>query len=122
MKNSLSQKYSALVYTTGQGRICPDCRKPVAQCACRNASSADAPKGPLRVRRETKGRNGKAVTLISGAPYDAVGLVELCKKLKVKCGSGGTVKEGVIEIQGDHCDSVMDELTKLGLSPKRSGG
>ncbi|WP_221048729.1 translation initiation factor Sui1 [Methylogaea oryzae] len=110
-----------LVYSTEHGRMCPECRKPVAQCACRKAGPPAAG-GPVRVRRETKGRAGKGVTVIAGAPLDAAGLADLGKRLKTKCGSGGTVKDGTIEIQGDHCELVMEELKKLGWNVKRSGG
>lgn len=102
--------------------MCSDCRKPIAQCQCRKTASAPASDGVVRVRRETKGRNGKGVTVIIGAPLDTDGLAQLAKQLKAKCGSGGTVKEGNIEIQGDHCDLVMAELNKLGWTVKRAGG
>lgn len=122
MKAKTARGAGGLVYSTDHGRMCPACRKPVAQCNCRRAAAPTVAAGPVRVRRETKGRAGKGVTVIVGVPLDAAGLAELGKRLKQKCGSGGTVKDGAIEIQGDHCDVVMDELKKLGWVVKRSGG
>jgi len=74
------------------------------------------------VVRETKGRRGKGVTLITGVPLHNGELKRLGKQLKRRCGSGGTVKDGVIEIQGDHRDLLVEELQKLGYTVKRSGG
>jgi translation initiation factor 1 len=76
----------------------------------------------VRVGREVAGRAGKGVTVISGLPYDAAQLADLAVRLKRLCGAGGAVKNGVIEIQGDHRDRVVAELGKLGLEAKRSGG
>ena len=78
--------------------------------------------GIVRVARETKGRKGKSVTVISGVPLVGDVLEELATRLKKRCGSGGTVHEGVIEIQGDHRDTLVAEFTKLGYGVKRSGG
>jgi translation initiation factor 1 len=112
---------SSLVYSTEGGRACPACRQPVAQCTCRN-QSAILGDGVVRVARETKGRGGKGVTLVKGLALDAAALAVLGKQLRAACGAGGTVKDGVIEVQGDHCDRVMDALRKLGHQPKRTGG
>ena len=112
-----------LVYSTDAGRMCPDCRQPVAQCVCKAAAPLPAGDGIVRVSRETKGRGGKAVTLVKGAPVaDEAALVLLGKQLKAACGSGGTVKDGVIEVQGDHVVRVMEALKKLGYTVKRAGG
>lgn len=112
----------ALVYSTETGRICPDCRKPLSDCNCKAAAKAKpAGDGNVRVSRESKGRGGKTVTLVRGLPLDADALAALGKQLRSACGSGGTVKDGVLEIQGDHCERVMAELTKLGHKPKRVG-
>lgn len=114
-----------LVYSTETGRMCPDCRQPVAQCQCRvQAKALQAPKsdGTVRVSRETKGRGGKAVTVVKGVPLDELALVALGKQLKALCGSGGTVKDGVIEVQGDHCDRLVAALQAQGFTVKRSGG
>ncbi len=72
--------------------------------------------------RETKGRKGKGVTVITGIPLAAPELAKLGKQLKKKCGSGGTVKDGNIELQGEHRDMAVDELKKLGFTVKRAGG
>jgi translation initiation factor 1 len=76
----------------------------------------------VRVGREVAGRGGKGVTVITGLPFDEVQLAELATRLKKLCGAGGAVKDGVIEIQGDHRDRLVAELCKLGLEAKRSGG
>src|SRR5262245_42738003 len=87
------------------------------------SARARAPSGGVvRVGRETKGRRGKGVTIITGVPLAPLQLVELAAELKRKCGSGGTVKDGVIEIQGDHRDAIVDELAKRGWTVKRVGG
>ena len=110
-----------IVYSTEQGRICPDCSNPVNQCRCRKQTSPSGD-GKVRVSRETKGRKGKGVTLIKGLDMDAGALASMGKKLKAMCGCGGTVKEGVIVIQGDHIERILDYLKKQGVKAKRSGG
>lgn len=100
--------------------MCPDCAAPLAQCTC-TASSRILGDGNVRVSRDTKGRGGKCVTLVKGVALDAAGLATLGKQLRSACGSGGTVKDGVIEVQGDHCDRVMAVLEQAGHRPKRSG-
>jgi translation initiation factor 1 len=102
--------------------MCPACRRPVAQCTCRAAAPAPAGDGIVRVLRETKGRGGKAVTVVRGAPGDAAAVVKLGQELKAACGSGGTVKDGTIEVQGDHVDKVMAWLEQRGHKVKRAGG
>lgn len=116
-KNTLG----GLVYSTEQGSMCPDCRQPVAQCQCKKNARPEGD-GIVRVSRETKGRNGKGVTLVKGVPLDDAELAVLAKTLRTRCGSGGTVKEGVIEIQGDHCATVMEFLKPKGWVLKRAGG
>ena len=111
-----------LVYSTDAGRMCPACRRPVAQCACRKAAPVAAGDGIVRVQRETKGRGGKAVTLVRGVPVAAEALAALGKELKAACGSGGTVKDGVVEVQGDHVEKIMAWLQQRGYTVKRSGG
>ncbi|MCS0588385.1 translation initiation factor Sui1 [Massilia norwichensis] len=118
MKNDSN---SRLVYSTETGRICPDCRQPVASCACKAAPVIKGD-GVVRVSRQSKGRGGKTVTLVKGLALDATALAALGKQLRSACGSGGTVKDGVIEIQGDHCDLVLGALIKQGHDAKRSGG
>jgi translation initiation factor 1 len=105
--------------------MCPVCRQAVAQCCCKAVAAAAAVKpsdGVVRVLRETKGRAGKGVTVIKGVPLDAVALTQLAKTLKVACGSGGTVKDGVIEIQGDHAELLVERLKTHGWVVKRAGG
>ena len=116
-----------LVYSTESGRMCPACRKPVAQCVCKQAWIAgqarnDSHDGVVRVSRETKGRGGKAVTVVRGLALDAAALEKLAKQLKAACGSGGTVKDGIVEVQGEHCEKVMALLKGQGHTVKRAGG
>jgi translation initiation factor 1 len=111
-----------LVYSTESGRMCPDCLKPVAQCVCKANAAPPPGDGVVRVSRETKGRGGKAVTVVRGLAMDASELAALAKQLKAACGTGGTVKEGVIEVQGDHRELVMRLLTSQGFTVKASGG
>jgi translation initiation factor 1 len=114
---------SSLVYSSESGRICPKCHKSVNGCICRKqAKVAPAGDGIVRVGRETKGRKGKGVTLVSGVPLPPDELKKLAKELKQKCGTGGTLKNGVIEIQGDHRDVLIDLLKTKGWMVKRSGG
>ena len=116
-----SSSKGGLVYSTDVGRICPECRLALAACVCK-AKAAPVGDGMVRVSRQTKGRGGKSVTLIKGLALDSVALALLGKQLRTACGSGGTVKDGVIEIQGDHCELVMEALKKHGHSAKRVGG
>jgi len=102
--------------------MCPACSNPIARCVCRQGEPAPAAGGVVRVQRETKGRKGKGVTVITGIPLGPSELAELATQLKRKCGSGGTVKDGVIEIQGDHRDLLVEELTARGWAVRRSGG
>ncbi|MDP1790144.1 MAG: translation initiation factor Sui1 [Methylibium sp.] len=111
-----------LVYSTELGRTCPACRQAVAQCVCRSAGAMPASDGIVRVSRETKGRNGKGVTVVKGLGSEPAALAHLGKQLKAACGSGGTVKDGVIEIQGDHCERVIEWLQARGHTVKRAGG
>ncbi|WP_447589496.1 translation initiation factor Sui1 [Aquipseudomonas campi] len=110
-----------LVYSTDGGRHCPDCGQPVDACTCKQNQIPEGD-GIARVRRETKGRGGKTVTTITGVPLAADPLKDLASALKKRCGCGGGLKDGVIEIQGDHVDLLLDELTKRGFKAKKSGG
>ena len=116
-----SSSNSGLVYSTDSGRMCPACRHPLAQCTCK-ARAVPTGDGVVRVSRQTKGRGGKSVTLVKGLALDATALALLGKQLRTACGSGGTVKDGVSEVQGDHCELVMEALKKPGHQPKQSGG
>ena len=111
-----------LVYSTDIGRMCPACRQPVAQCICKQATAPPAGDGVVRVQLDTKGRGGKAVTVVRGVPLQADALNALGKKLRSACGSGGTVKDGVLEVQGDHVPRVIELLQAQGYKVKRAGG
>ncbi len=114
---------TGIVYSTEHGRMCPACGKPVGECVCRREKrTVPVGDGVVRVGRETKGRKGKGVTVITGLPLDEQGLQKLATNLKRRCGAGGTVKGHTIEIQGDHRDLLVAELTQRGYTVKRSGG
>ncbi len=117
---------SRLVYSTEQGRMCPNCGRPAQKCKCSRKKKSTSPKpfndGILRIRREVKGRKGKGVTTISGFDLDAGELKEIAARLKRLCGSGGSVKGGIVIIQGDHRNVLADALAKLGYKVKLAGG
>lgn len=110
------------VYSTESGRICPKCGKPVAECICKKSAPRPAGDGVVRVSRESKGRKGKTVTLVTGLRLGDSALQQLASELKRQCGTGGTVKDGVIEIQGDHRDVIFDILKKQSFNVKKAGG
>lgn len=110
-----------LVYSTEQGRMCPDCRNPLEACTC-SEQPAPAGDGVVRVSRETKGRKGKGVTIVTGIPLAGSELKAFAKKLKARCGTGGTVKDNTIEIQGDQRDVLVPILQEQGWTVKRVGG
>ena len=112
------------VYSSDEGRLCPACGRPVARCACAGDRRTRRPRapGPVRVGRQTRGRKGSGVTVITGLPLNAAELSELAADLKRRCGSGGTVRDGTIEIQGDHRDRLVAELSARGWPAKRAGG
>lgn len=115
---------SRRVYSTDSGRMCPDCDKPVGNCVCRNRArqAKPNPTGTVIVRRETKGRKGAGVTIVDGLALDGAALKTLAKKLKQACSSGGAIKDGSIEIQGDHRDRVKKLLEQQSMTVKISGG
>lgn len=119
--SSLADLKGGLVYSTDTGRYCPICSNPVDECVCKK-QTIPAGDGIVRVRRETKGRGGKTVTAITGVPLVDDELKELVAVLKRRCGTGGTLKDGVIEIQGEHVELLMEELSKRGFKVKKSGG
>ncbi len=111
-----------MVYSTERGLVCPKCRVPVAKCRCGKGEPAPAGDGIVRVRRETKGRGGKTVTAVSGVPLGGEALRDLASDLKRRCGTGGTAKDGVIEVQGDHRETIVAELSRRGFTVKLAGG
>lgn len=114
-----------LVYSSEFGRMCPDCSKPVDSCTCRKKSptaSSVKKDGIVRVSRETKGRKGSGVTLVSGIVTNEEELKKIAAELKKRCGAGGAIKDGVIEIQGEHRDKLVIELQKMGYQAKKAGG
>jgi translation initiation factor 1 len=118
----MSKKHDGgLVYSTDHGRMCPQCRHSREQCSC-GREQRPLGDGVVRVSRETKGRKGKGVTLISGIPLAEKELKAYAKELKAKCGTGGTLKDGVVEIQGDQRDTLLPLLMQKGWVVKRSGG
>ncbi len=110
------------VYTTESGRLCPKCGKPISNCVCKKLSSRPAGDGIVRIQRDSKHRKGKTVTIISGVPGDDDALRQLLSDLKRLCGTGGTLKDGILEIQGDHRDIIHNELKKRGFPVKLAGG
>lgn len=119
---SKQKQTSRLVYSTDTGRLCPQCQRLATNCVCGKDRPAALGDGIVRLRRETKGRGGKAVTIVDGLPLSGADLKGLAKTLKQKCGVGGAVKEGNIEIQGDQRDLIQPELEKRGYTVKRAGG
>jgi translation initiation factor 1 len=112
---------SGIVYSTDSGRMCPACRQPVAVCLCK-AAKTPLGDGSVRVSRESKGRGGKTVTLVRGVALEEAALAALGKRLRSACGTGGTVKDGVLEVQGDHTERVIALLQAEGFAVKRAGG
>ncbi len=114
------------VYSTGRGRLCPSCGRPVKRCVCRASPRVPRGDGIVRVRREVVGRGGKTVTSVSGLPLASDALKELAAELKRRCGSGGTTRSdasgSVIEIQGDHRETLVRELESRGYSVVLAGG
>lgn len=122
---SLQDQLRGLVYSTEHGQTCPACRQSIDACQC-DAQAEQARlatlDGIVRIRRETSGRKGKGVTTVQGIPLNNDELKALAKDLKKRCGTGGAVKEGVIEIQGDHRDVLKAELERRGFTVKLAGG
>jgi translation initiation factor 1 len=113
------------VYSTESGRICPACGQPFAACRCKKKSVPAKPAptdGIVRVGLEKKGRGGKTVSVISGLRGSEEELKTLAADLKHRCGTGGTLKNGIIEIQGDHRETLLEVLRAKGIPAKRGGG
>ncbi|MFU8817145.1 MAG: translation initiation factor Sui1 [Pseudomonadales bacterium] len=118
-----ARKNSTLVFSTDAGRRCPGCQRPVADCVCKDRSRPrSGGDGIVRLSRQTKGRKGAGVTLITGLPLGDTELASLAKSLKASCGVGGAVKDGVIELQGDQRDRLLPLLESLGYQVKKAGG
>ena len=117
---------SRLVYSTESGKICPSCQKPVSECTCKKEKPRFQTNikydGIIRVQREVKGRKGKTVTTVSAFQLADDELKNLATQLKRRCGTGGSVKDGIIIIQGDHRDTLITELKIQGFKAKISGG
>jgi len=118
-----------VVWSSAGGRMCPKCSRASDQCVCRGRAGATTDRSPgtassavVKVGRETKGRRGKGVTVVTGLPGSPAELTKLAKELKRRCGCGGKAKDGVIEIQGEHRDTLVAELTRRGFAVKRVGG
>ncbi len=110
------------VYSTSSGRMCPKCGRPVDSCVCQKTQSPVKGDGVVRIFRDSKKRKGKTVTLITGIPLNGQTLHSLHSDLKRLCGSGGSIKDGNLEIQGDHRDTILVELKKRGFTVKLAGG
>jgi translation initiation factor 1 len=117
---------SRLVYSTELGKICPSCQKPVSECTCKKEKPRFQTNikydGIIRVQREVKGRKGKTVTTVSAFQLADDQLKNLATEMKRRCGTGGSVKDGVIIIQGDHRDTLITELKNRGFKAKIAGG
>jgi len=111
-----------IIYSTGIGALCPNCRRALRDCRCPTGAPGVRAPGAVRVGRETKGRAGKGVTTVTGLALAIADIEALAAKLKKRCGSGGTVRDGVIEIQGDHRDLIVAQLIEAGWPAKKSGG
>ena len=119
-----------LVYSTERGRICPECGKAISACSCKRKRAGKADKRPtgypsdgvIRIQREVKGRKGKTVTAVFGVPLENRELQKFARKLKRRCGAGGSVQDGVIVIQGDHRQALLEEIKEHGYTAKLAGG
>ena len=118
----MSSDDGGIVYSTEFGRMCPGCGRALDKCFCKSEESVPEGDSIVRISRQTKGRRGRAVTVITGVPLTSAELKRLARELKAKCGSGGTVKDGVIEIQGDFREKLLEELKAKGWVVKLSGG
>ena len=121
---------SRLVYSTEAGRICPKCGKPTDKCKCKQGKAAKNTHQPsgypddgiVRIWREIKGRKGKTVTAIFGLPLDDNELKQFAQTLRRRCGTGGSVKDGIVVIQGDHRKTLFEEIKRKGYTVKIAGG
>jgi translation initiation factor 1 len=119
----MGKRGNQLVYSTEAGAMCPGCRRPRVDCVCRDRDrSRGGGDGIVRLARETKGRKGAGVTLVTGLPLADAELTRLARTLKARCGVGGAVKDGVIELQGDQREKIQPLLEADGYQVKRAGG
>jgi translation initiation factor 1 len=122
-KMDIKMSASHPVYSTDSGRICPACGKPISNCACKTKGPPPSPgDGIIRIRREVKGRRGKTVTIVCGFESDIGEIKKLAVQLKRLCGTGGSVKDGEIIIQGDHREAIKKKLEQLAFRVKLAGG
>jgi translation initiation factor 1 len=118
------------VWSSESGRICSECGNPVSSCTCKKKKDEKTEKnerlfpddGIIRIMREIKGYGGKTVTIIGNITINTDKLKDLARQLKNRCGTGGTIKDGEIIIQGDHRQAILEELTRQGYRAKISGG
>jgi translation initiation factor 1 len=111
------------VYSTDRGALCPKCSKAVNACSCKDDDRKKiVGDGNVKIRREKKGRGGKTVTTVSGLRLSHDELKKLLSELKRIIGGGGTEKDGVLELQGDHSKLILSELEKRGVKAKLAGG
>jgi translation initiation factor 1 len=115
---------AGLVYSTDAGRMCPLCRAPIGACTCAASRARVAPAGDgiARIRREVGGRGGKTVTTVTGLALDEAALAALARRLKSACGTGGSVKGGALEFQGDQREALVSLLAREGFKSKLAGG
>ena len=111
-----------VVYSSEKGRVCPSCGHPAGNCRCAARDGAVRGDGIVRIRREVKGRKGKTVTTVAGILLPAGELKQLASTLKRLCGCGGSIRDGVLEIQGDHAELLITELSHRGYVVKKAGG
>lgn len=111
-----------VVWSSEGGDACRDCGRPRSACSCARPAAAPTGDGNVRIFRETKGRKGKAVTVVRGLALDAGALDDLARDLKRLCGTGGSVKDGAVEIQGDQRERVAQLLRERGYKVKLAGG
>lgn len=109
-----------LVFSTDRGRICSGCGWPADKCRCSRKDSGEAVPARVvaKIRIEKAGRGGKTVTVAYDLPRNPAFLKDLCAELKRACGTGGTVSEDTVELQGDHRDRVRDLLRARGFLVK----